>query len=90
MIRKLSKKRANLSAQYRRRRKRFLEDNPICQAGLDGCTHHATQIHHQKGRIGMLLIDMENFLAVCHCCHQIIEHAPEMAKQNGYSKSRLT
>jgi hypothetical protein len=42
-----------------------------------------------KGRIGPLLLDISNYLAVCRECHKIIEENPEMAKKLNLSKSRL-
>ena len=88
-MRKLSKKRANQNAKYLRMNKKFLENNRICAAKVDGCTGMATATHHKRGRIGDLLTDESNFLAVCNNCHRWIELNPVEAKMRGFSKSRL-
>ena len=74
---------------YMKVRNQFLNNHPICQANLPGCTHIATQIHHKAGRIGTNLTDSTNFLAVCFNCHRLIEENPELAKSLNLSKSRL-
>lgn len=53
------------------------------------CGKDATQVHHKKGRIGKLLLDVRFFLPVTQDCHQYIEEHPEWAKEQGYSLSRL-
>ena len=53
-----SQKRAIQEREYSAKRKIFLNDNPICQAHIQGiCTSHATQCHHKKGRLGNDLVD---------------------------------
>lgn len=89
MIRKLSKKRAAENRRYLKLRVEFLTEHPLCQAGLSGCRINADSIHHQRGRIGDKLTDVSNFLAVCHWCHTYIEHEPVLAREKGFSKSRL-
>jgi len=66
-----------------------MEQNKVCQAKLFGCTHLSTDLHHIKGRVGDLLTDENNFLAVCRSCHTFIEENPKFAKEKGFSKSRL-
>ena len=87
MIRKLSKKREAQNREYLGLRKGYFYNNPLCEVKL--CDNLATEIHHKKGRIGKLLTDVGNFLAVCRECHTKIELNPTWAKQQGYSKSRL-
>jgi hypothetical protein len=89
-IPKRSKKRVSEEAEYSKRRKLFLLANPVCQAHLPTCSSQATEIHHKRGKIGRDLIDMTNFLAVCRQCHHIIETKPILAKELGFSESRLT
>jgi 5-methylcytosine-specific restriction endonuclease McrA len=45
----------------------------------------ATQIHHKAGRIGNLLTERSNLLAVCYPCHEKIERNPKWARDMGYS-----
>jgi hypothetical protein len=87
-MRRFSKKREKENRQYRKQRIAFL-DGLECEAGLKGCTVFATEVHHQKGRIGKNLLDRSTWLGVCRNCHDIIEHEPVMAKERGLSKSRL-
>ena len=75
-----SQKRAIQEREYSAKRKIFLNDNPICQAHIQGiCTSHATQCHHKKGRLGNDLVDETYWLAVCHACHEYIENHREFA-----------
>lgn len=90
MVKRFSKKRAKQNRLYLKLREKFLQDNPMCQVGLPGCRHTSTTVHHVAGRQGLRLIDVNNFLAACMPCHETIEHEPEMAKENGFSKSRLS
>ena len=84
-----SSKRIIDDKEYSIRRKIFLTANPMCQAHLIGCQNVASQVHHKKGRIGKLLLNMTWWLAVCDSCHHWIENHPEEAKEKGFSLSRL-
>jgi hypothetical protein len=86
-IRKVSVKRVKENKEYSHRRKLYLELNPVCE--VHNCGNKSTEIHHKKGRIGELLIDIEHFLAVCEQCHKYIELNPVWAKIQGYSETRL-
>ena len=83
-----SDKRAVLDQLYSVSRQRFLSRNPFCQARLEGCTAHASDIHHKEGRSKKYL-DVLTWLPVCRTCHQWIELHPIEAKELGYSKSRI-
>lgn len=72
---------------YYELRKIFLAKNPLC--GFEGCTKHSFDIHHMQGR-GYNLNKVETWLAICREHHTEVENHPEMAKQEGYSISRLT
>jgi hypothetical protein len=71
-------------------REAYLKAHPMCEAKIPGCTLNATDIHHKRGRVGGYYLDITNFLAVCRTCHNIIETHVEMAKEEGFSKSRLS
>lgn len=88
-IRRESPKRARQNREYLKVRKELLKEKPFCEARLEGCTVQATEAHHKQGRIGHRLTDKDNLLAVCHNCHTIIELNPKMAKEQGFSISRL-
>ena len=85
-----SSKRGKEERLYASLRKNFLLSYPQCQAQIPGqCTHQSTEVHHKKGRVGNLLIDVSKFLAVCRNCHEWIEnHTPE-AQKLGFSINKI-
>jgi len=89
-IKPRSDKRAKQETEYNKKRKDYLNKYSVCQAGLVGCTKVATTIHHIEGRIGALLTDTDNFIALCMNCHVFVENHPKEAKELKLSKSRLT
>jgi hypothetical protein len=86
MIRKVSKKREILNAEYKIARLEFLAENKKCAVypNLD-----STEIHHKKGRIGKLLIDKRYFLAVSRLGHIFIENNPNIAREKGWILNRF-
>lgn len=84
-----SPKRAKEERLYSAKRILFLSEHKMCEAHLQGCTNFATEVHHKKGRIGELLLDVTEWLAACHNCHAYIELNPIEAKILGFSKPRL-
>lgn len=89
-MKRFSTKRSRENRKYLKEREKFLSERQECEAGLSGCTFVATECHHKKGRIGKNLLDRSTWLPVCRNCHDIIENEPEMAKEKGFSKSRLS
>lgn len=73
--------------KYSKARRIFITQHPRCQ--VSGCTKISEHIHHRAGRLGELLTDVKNFMAVCPEHHHKIETEPDWAKENGYSESRL-
>jgi hypothetical protein len=88
-IKPVSTKQAKALSNYAKVRKDFLSKHLFCEANLTGCLVIADQIHHVEGRLGELLIDPNNFLAVCGVCHRFIEDNPTEALKMGFSKKRL-
>lgn len=88
-IKKASKKRAKELREYKPIRNAFLKDHPTCEVKLPGCQGTATQIHHQSGRSGKKLLDVDDFLSACQHCHDIITEESRAAIAAGHSKSRL-
>ena len=86
-IRSISKKRSKENSKYLKDRIDFLNkpENKICPVTGES----TTEIHHQKGRIGKLLLDQNFWLAVSRKGHQEIESNPEWAKEKGFSFNRL-
>ena len=85
-IKPRSAKRAGEEREYLKRRDKYLTLHPECER----CSLPANQIHHKKGKIGKLLINVMYFMAVCPDCHHWIENNPLKAKEEGYSVNRLT
>ena len=45
-----SKKMQILDLAYSKLRRKFMEENPMCEAALHCCNGGATDVHHKKGR----------------------------------------
>jgi hypothetical protein len=88
-VKKISDKLAKKNVLYTVIRKHFLDKHKNCEAELENCSFESTEIHHKKGR-GEYMLDEATFLAVCRNCHTEIELNPAMAKERGFSESRLT
>lgn len=86
-IARRSDKRAEEERVYNQLRKIFLSDpkNKTCPV----TKKPATEVHHKKGRVGKLLLDVRYWLAVSRDGHRWIEEHPDEAKELGYSLSRL-
>ena len=84
MSKKLSKERKT----YRELREEFLSriENRFCAVYP---SLPATQVHHMAGRIGSKLNDTSLWLAVSDVGHRWIEENPKLAKERGFSVSRL-
>lgn len=88
-IKKVSTKQQLLNKAYSAQRKVYLKLHPICEVNIEGCAKIATSVHHQKGRIGSLLLDERFWFPTCLHCHAFLESHPEWAKEKGFSLSRL-
>lgn len=88
-IQKVSEKQRDLNKRFAKAKREYLKEHPFCQAGINGCTKIAIDVHHMAGKASEeLLLDKTLFLAVCRPCHTAIEANPAWAKQNGFSVSR--
>lgn len=98
-IPKISKKHAKKISTYSKICKKYKEKHSLCQAKMNGCTHHTTDVHHKMGKVGFadkwarendveLLNDVRHFLPVCRSCHDYIESHPEFAYENNFSLRR--
>ena len=85
-INKVADSQKEAEREYKKLAKAYITLHPKC--GVKGCQRPSECIHHQKGRIGDLLLDTKYFLAVCLPCHQKIEQHPGWAREMGYSLSR--
>ena len=85
-IKPRSSKRAQQEREYTALAKVYLYENKKCVP----CGGVSVQVHHKKGRIGDLILDVEYFLPVCATCHDFIERNPKVAKERGWSLNRLS
>lgn len=88
-IKKVSKERAKQNRKYTPIKKKFLADNPTCEARLDGCTGQSTDLHHAAGRSGKQLLKVDDFIALCRNCHDKMEILDKEARAAGLKKTRL-
>jgi len=85
-LKPMSKRRAKELAEYRVRRKAFLDAHPYCEAwgiiwpSLTKHTPRSTEIHHLSGRIGKKLNDESMWLAVGREAHNFIHQNPKTAR----------
>lgn len=82
-----SKKRAAQEAVYNQLVKAFLAkpENQICPV----TKKKSVEVHHKKGREGILLLAVEFWMAVSREGHNQIHDNPEWAYEKGYMLSRL-
>jgi hypothetical protein len=85
---KISKKKAIENQEYSILRVEFLNKHPTCQAKLPGCTVMSTDVHHMKGR-GKYTLDVSTWFALCRACHVYIEMNSDVAKEYGFTKTRI-
>lgn len=82
--------RAKMERTYYSLRESWLSrpENRMCAVKLDGCMIQATEVHHKKGREGVLLIDQSKWLPACRNCHNYITENSKWAISKGFSISR--
>lgn len=89
-IRRASKKRTKELREYSKRRKHFLGLWPICQATAiiwpNLLSPASQEIHHMRGKIGVLLNDERYWLAVCREAHNWIHSHPSESRKLGLLK----
>lgn len=88
-LRARSDKTAERDRRYAVERAAFLEERPICEAALDGCTWVATEVHHRAGRAPSVFFRRELWLPVCHADHVWITGHPAEAFALGLSVHRI-
>lgn len=73
-------------------REMFLRGNRACA----GCYYvaktmqpsRAVDVHHQRGREGLLLFDVRYFIPLCRRCHEFVEANKEKAREFGLEAER--
>jgi len=79
-IRGRSNRMQRLMIYYNQRRHEYMALHPNCSMH-GNC--HATQIHHQRGRSGTLLLDERFWKPVCAAAHALIQEHPDIARRTG-------
>jgi hypothetical protein len=85
---KISKKKEIENQEYSILRVEFLTKHPTCQAKLPGCTVMSCDVHHSRGR-GKYTLDVSTWFALCRTCHVYIEMNSDVAKEYGFTKTRI-
>lgn len=59
---------------YTKQRLLFLIANPFCKARLQGCTGHATDVHHlfSGANRQKYFLNMRTWIPICRACHNFI------------------
>lgn len=86
-MRAVSLKRQRQMREYRPLRLAFL-DGKRCEFP-GGCTQPAADVHHRKGRIGALLLDVTKWSALCRPHHDWVGQHPAAAVEMGISELRI-
>lgn len=84
----VSPRRRRETVTYRRLRREFLEARPRCE-WPGGCAHPAGEVHHKRGRVGDLYLDVEHWLPLCGSHHAWATAHPAQAKDMGVSENRV-
>ncbi len=89
-----SDKKNVLDVLYTKMRKEFLNlpENSTCKAKFQGCLNvfkEELTVHHMKGR-GKYYLDKSTWLPLCWSCHDHVELHPEMARELGLSRSKVS
>lgn len=80
-IKKVSDTMKKNLAIYKPRRDKYMEEHPVCEAKLPGCTYISNDLHHIDGREGEKLYDVSMWMSCCRNCHSYIHgHDKECAK----------
>jgi hypothetical protein len=80
-VRRRSDRMRAVMAAYRKEREIFLLEHPQCQ--LPGCNAKSRDVHHTRGRIGVLLMLKRFWKAVCRQHHDWIQLHPTEAREIG-------
>lgn len=85
------KRRAIMGKRKKVREIVLARDDNRCQAQIDGCTLHATDVHEilTRGRGGSIT-DPQNCLSLCRTCHQFITDNPAWAEEHGFIVSQFS
>jgi hypothetical protein len=86
-MRAVSVKRQRQMREYRPLRHAYL-DGKRCEFP-GGCTQPASDVHHRRGRVGGLLLDVRHWSALCRTHHSFVTEHPKTAVEMGISELRI-
>lgn len=87
-VNRVSPKRAGQVVEYIKLKREYLALYPVCE--VPECHLRSVDVHHQGGKEGDRLTDVNYFMAVCRQHHdEFTEHSKEAIK-DGHSVSRIT
>ena len=81
------KKRDLIREAYNAAAKTFLANHQLCfpcRRDPGRRVRRATQVHHQRGRLGPLLMDQRFWIPTCQECHDFIHNNIEAARRLGF------
>lgn len=87
-IPRVAEKTKKLNAIYSILSSQFKHNHKTCRARFAGCTHQATQVHHQYKRTGFYKIMSAYFFPICAKCHDYANIHSAEAIAAGVSISR--
>lgn len=82
-LRKRSKKMSRILLLYNFLRDIFLARNPMCCAPLSSKPVRSDEVHHLRGRLGTLLLDVRYWKAVSRARHEWIGRNVSLARSMG-------
>jgi len=71
-IAKMSEKKAGKILPYAILRRKFLDENPVCEMFLPGCDGDSAEVHH-KSVSELDYLEVSTWMAVCRNCHSACE-----------------
>jgi hypothetical protein len=83
---KVSPKRAGQVAEYVKLKREYMALYPVCE--VPECNLRSVEIHHQRGKEGERLTDINYFMAVCRPHHDEFTEHSKQAIKDGHSVSR--
>ncbi len=83
-LRKMSKAKAIENRKYVKLKNEALGKWPTCE--FPDCIRIATQVHHQRGRIGSMLCDKRYWILLCQFHHTWIHEHSKTARAMGLLK----
>lgn len=87
-INKVSPKRAVQNAEFAKLKRQYLELYPVCEE--EGCQCLSVDVHHQGGKEGERLLDVNFFIALCRDHHNYYTENSREAIEKGISVSRIS